>query len=75
VRYDLRKSVHLSVAEERRVLYVAMTRARNRLILTYRDTVPAKAITKKFNKPFRDIRMKPSRFLEELPSSINHVTV
>ncbi|MCE5248381.1 MAG: UvrD-helicase domain-containing protein [Candidatus Polarisedimenticolia bacterium] len=54
-----------AIEEERRLLYVAMTRARKRLTLTLaRERRP-------FGKP---TAAQPSRFLDELPEEIVHAT-
>merc|ERR1711965_689827 len=54
----------LQLQEERRVLYVGMTRARKKLILTYRSR---NVIGK------RHIPIDSSRFLKDLPSDISFV--
>ena len=52
------------VDEERRVLYVGMTRARKQLILTYRQ---------KNVVGLKHIPLKPSRFLGDLPEGVQFV--
>ena len=62
VQVDDRESLQLQ--EERRVLYVGMTRARSRLFLCYRQ----KNVVGK-----RHIPLEPSRFLVDLPEGVSWV--
>jgi DNA helicase-2/ATP-dependent DNA helicase PcrA len=51
------------LAEERRLFYVAVTRAMDRLYLTWPRTRPNAA-------DYRDIQQRPSRFLEEIDQDL-----
>ncbi len=50
-----------AIEEERRLFYVAATRAKDRLYLSYQGWLPDKG-------SYRNALIKPSRFLRELPS-------
>jgi DNA helicase-2/ATP-dependent DNA helicase PcrA len=49
--------------EERRLFYVAITRARNELYLTY-------PFIRRGHQPGEELRQRPSRFLSELPKEL-----
>ncbi|MUH37742.1 ATP-dependent helicase [Zobellia amurskyensis] len=59
------------IEEDRRVLYVALTRAKNELIIT-RDTSSINAFHNTINDTGEDKEITSSYFLEELPMSLVH---
>jgi DNA helicase-2/ATP-dependent DNA helicase PcrA len=51
-----------AIEEERRLFYVAITRARDELYLTYPHM--------RLNAGYGDMFQRPSRFLKEIPTSL-----